>query len=220
MSYQEDFCVATPTSASCTPDAATGMTLHGLWPDRHTDYKDTYQFCGYNEAAINQERWCSADIDVKDQFAPGELAALSSVMPGVQTCLYNHEWYSHGTCSGLSVAAFFEDALTLAGRFRALPAIQKLIQQNSGKTLDRASIQQAAASDLGPKAADAVLVMCRLDSGKAYFSEIEVALDRKLLMDFPAPDSLAQIKPYPDKNGVPQKDQGNCPETGIIVTPW
>jgi len=218
MSYQNDFCLTQPSSASCKPGEMDGMTLHGLWPDRNTDYKNTYQFCGYSESWVNKQKWCSAAIDVKSQMQPGELDSLGQIMPGVETCLYNHEWYAHGTCSGLNVADYFQDATVLATRFHNLPQIQALIRSSAGQTLEKAQIIAALTADLGSQAEASFVVMCRNVGGKSYFSQINVGLDRQKLMEFPAAESFAPIKPYPDKNGVPEPDQGTCPDAGILIS--
>ena len=149
-----------------------------------------------------------------------EFAELSAVQPE-DSCLYNHEWYAHGACSALPVADYFADAVTLARRFLALPHVNAVVKSAAGQTVDLATLQEALTQDLGAASSGSAVVLCRQDrQSKAwYFSSFTVGLDKQNLMQFPAPASFAPLKPYPDQNGVPRPDVGNCPQTGIRVAP-
>lgn len=220
ITYHNDYCAQYPKDAECTTQPVMqGMSLHGLWPSQNDDMKNSYGYCDLPASQV--KNWCAADIDVKGRMSPEEFADLSSVQPGDISCLYNHEWYAHGACSALSVADYFQDALTLAKRFQQLPRVNELVKNSAGKIVDRAPFQQAIAQDLGPAAANSAIVLCRQDKKtKAwYFSSFSVALDKVNLMQFPAPASFSPMKPYSDSSGKPQPDTGNCPETGIVVAP-
>lgn len=70
----------------CDVSRDTGFVIHGLWPQRENERSPEY--CGN---------------------APLDGAALSeavALMP--DEGLARHEWKAHGTCSGLSPAAYFE----------------------------------------------------------------------------------------------------------------
>jgi ribonuclease I len=223
LTYHNDYCVEYPTDAECNPSVGTvikGVVLHGLWPDRADDPKSTYGYCDLPASKVNAN-WCAADIDVKSQIPAQEFSALLAQVPGTVSCLYNHEWYAHGTCSGIPIGPYFADAMILAQRFQTLPATQKFIADSAGTSVDRAGFVQALAADLGPNAADSAIVLCRVDktTNTTSFSSFSIALDKVHYMDFPAQSGLAQLKPYVGPSGVPAKDVGNCPDTGIVVAP-
>jgi ribonuclease T2 len=219
ITYHNDFCLQFPQDAECTTKPVLqGLSLHGLWPDKKDDPKNTYIYCGLPASSVKQ--WCDPSIDVKNQMSQEEFNALAAIQPGDISCLYNHEWYAHGTCSGLSVVDYFEDALTLAQRFLQLPRVNQLVLSSAGKTLDLATIQAALAHDL-PAAGASAIVLCRQDkNSKAwYFSSFTVGLDKDNLMQFPAAASFAPLKPFPDGSGNNHPDTGNCPQTGILFAP-
>lgn len=221
VTYQNEYCQFNPTEAECTVNPVpSGLGLHGLWPNRDDDLKDNYQYCGPSQSSLGKNWWCRSDLDIKSKLSPAEFDELYAVMPGVASCLYNHEWYAHGTCSGLTTAQYFDESTILATRFRQLKNIQAVLSQMAGQTVDRDVVFNAIIADLGPKAADAARVNCFKEkgSGLMYFSEIDVGLDRVRYMDFPSQDSLYPLKPYLEPNGQIIKDKGSCPETGIVIS--
>jgi ribonuclease I len=165
--------------------------------------------------------WCVADLDIAQQMRSGTYLNLATAMPGVHSCLYNHEWYAHGTCSGLSVNSYFRKAAKLADRFLALKNFNQLIEHSQGGSVSRADLLNALKADLGPKSDEAAVLLCRIDrqTQKAYFSEVDLTLKREAFMAFPAERSLGVSKPHLGPNGAAVRDQGNCPEEGIGITP-
>jgi ribonuclease T2 len=153
--------------------------------------------------------WCASQIDVKNKLSQEEYEILSEAMPGAKSCLYNHEWYAHGTCSGLSVEEYLMAASALTFQFRKLPAINQLIVDSAGKTLSRSDFLDAIEKDLGPGTRNAVTIECRHKHKTAYFSEIRFSLDREKYMRFPAQESLKSLA----------KPGGSCPADGIVVSP-
>ena len=182
------------------------MALHGLWPDQKADLKNSYQYCSSITQQQVSKNWCATDIDVSAQMGTSVFSALKSVMPGAESCLYNHEWYAHGTCSGMTTAEYFGDAETLASRFRALTHFQSFISGAAGNTVSKAQLLAALTQDLGSVVSDAATFLCRKVSNQDYFSEVDITLGAQSFMDFPAPKSL----------GV-RKSQGSCPSDGITV---
>lgn len=220
VSYQKDFCASHPNKLECqSDDILGGMGLHGLWPNRSDDPYNQYGYCDISQKQVGSE-WCASDIDVRSKISDETFEKLSIAMPGVKSCLYNHEWYAHGSCSGLSVEEYVTDASELTFKFWNLGSINDLIFNAEGGTLSREAILQALEKDLGSKSRDAAVVTCRFDkkTKTAYLSEIHIALDREKFMSFPAADSLSQMKPRRGKNGTLVKDEGNCPEEGIVVS--
>jgi ribonuclease I len=78
-----------------------GLVLHGLWP---TNEDGTFpQACG---PLIRNDKLLS----MLDRNFP----RWRAVAPGFEDCLAAHEWFCHGSCSGLSPEEYFGLALSLA----------------------------------------------------------------------------------------------------------
>ncbi len=77
---------------NCQPQ--TGFVVHGLWPQ---NADSTWpEFCAQTPPQAN-------------------LPSYLDITPDLQ--LLQHEWQKHGTCSGLTGAAYFEAAREASGRF-------------------------------------------------------------------------------------------------------
>jgi ribonuclease T2 len=89
LSYAPDFC-AEPQGAKdareCGSGRRTGFVVHGLWPQ--------------GEESRGPER-CGPARPVAESIVNAMLAYFPT--PG----LIQHEWTSHGTCSGMSAADYF-----------------------------------------------------------------------------------------------------------------
>jgi ribonuclease T2 len=148
MSDENDFCAANPNKQECLSGAgALGMRLHGLWPDQSNDPQNKYQYCSAVTASQVSANWCAANIDIGPSMDATILQQLTVVMPGVDSCLENHEWYAHGTCSGMQPNDYFTAATTMANSFLQLPNFQAFISQNSGQTVSKQQILAALEQD-------------------------------------------------------------------------
>ena len=85
LSWSPEFCVTHPEAAECA--AHPGFVLHGLWP-QNTDGS-------YPE-------------DCSDAAGPSDPGAFRDILPDEH--LLEHEWQTHGTCSGLGPDAYFSEA--------------------------------------------------------------------------------------------------------------
>lgn len=82
LSWSPEFCHSHPSNAQCS--GHFGFVVHGLWP----------QFVdGYPEH-------CSTQPGLTDP------SSMTDIMPGPS--LVEHEWTTHGTCSGLDPEAYFK----------------------------------------------------------------------------------------------------------------
>lgn len=222
MSYEEDFCFSHPKKIECQEANGTqAIALHGLWPNVKDDPRHQYQYCDISADEFGQD-WCVEKYDVTPQLSPQQLAALTEVMPGVKSCLQNHEWYAHGTCSGMKVAEFFDTTTALSKSFIALKSLPEFLKTNAGGTVSRAQLYDVIRQDLGAASDNAVVVTCRKKGKKAhaqaFFSEVDLTLSRENLVKFPAPESFGQSEPFVRPDGTSAKDVGNCPVDGIIIS--
>lgn len=211
LSYQKDFCASHADRTECQPGTIpAGMGLHGLWPNRDDDPQHKYGYCDITEEQMGKD-WCAAQIDVKGKLTQAELGILTLAMPGAKSCLYNHEWYTHGTCSGLSVEDYLMAASALTFQFWKLNNVNKLISDSAGSKVSREDILSALEKDVGSDIRSSVTIECRYDKKAKipYLSEIHFSLSREKYMSFPAQDSF-----YPLKNN----QKGSCPAEGIQIS--
>ena len=85
LSWSPEFCHSHPTAAECA--AHSTFVLHGLWPEN-------------NDGSYPQN--CSSAP------GPADPSQYSDIYP--DPSLLQHEWRTHGTCSGLSPDDFFTSA--------------------------------------------------------------------------------------------------------------
>ena len=148
LSWSPEFCYSHPSAAECAAHAT--FILHGLWPQNNNGT--------YPES-------CSTDP------GPADPAEFKDIYPDLG--LLQHEWQTHGTCSGLSADAFFKTARTAFHSVSIPPTLNTLTSQISlppDQILDlfTASNPQIPRSSL--------VVSC----GHNYLTAIEVCLDKSL----------------------------------------
>src|ERR1051326_4164782 len=106
LSWAPDFCAApggTKDPAECGPGRKLGFMVHGFWPQGGQNRGP--QNCG--KSTVPQ-------------------AIVSQMLPYIPIAsLVQHEWTTHGTCTGLSVADYFaavrqaRDSVTIPTPFQA-----------------------------------------------------------------------------------------------------
>jgi ribonuclease T2 len=110
LSWSPGFC-ATPAGRNedfqCGPTRHYGFVLHGLWPQ--------YEKGGWPQDCPVDRTAGRVDSALVDEMLP--------IMPSPK--LVRHEWQKHGTCSGLSVRDYFDEAtdafhsITIPARYEA-----------------------------------------------------------------------------------------------------
>jgi ribonuclease T2 len=85
LSWSPEFCLTHSQAAECA--AHSGFVLHGLWPQN-------------NDGSYPEH--CS------DAPGPSNERAYRDILPDQR--LLEHEWQTHGTCSGLTPDAYFAEA--------------------------------------------------------------------------------------------------------------
>lgn len=102
LSWAPQFCASRDSrdSNECDPSRHYGFVVHGLWPQN-------------DDGSYPQN--CAGEQRVPRQFVEQLLPVMPS--PG----LIQHEWATHGTCSGLSPQQYFDQLQQLFGQLR-IPA--------------------------------------------------------------------------------------------------
>lgn len=112
------------------------MMLHGLWPQPATE-----QFCDVPKTLAERAR-NPGSTDLPALNLPPDLQTDLQAMLSDSAIMTPHEWYRHGTCSGVAPEVYFRHAVTLA--------------EQAGKILDPVFQQASAAGQDGRLSLDAV----------------------------------------------------------------
>jgi ribonuclease T2 len=148
LSWSPEFCHSHPNATECSQHAA--FVLHGLWPQN-------------NNGTYPQD--CSAEP------APGDPAAFNDLYP--DPGLLNHEWRTHGTCSGLSPDAFFTLARNALHSVAIPTELKSLDHQISRPPMEILSLFSQTNPSF-PR--DSFALSC----GNNYLTAIEVCMNKTL----------------------------------------
>lgn len=148
LSWSPEFCATHAGSPECS--AHPGFVVHGLWPQ--------------NNDGTYPENCSSAP-------GPSNPAQYTNLLPTAS--LVEHEWSTHGTCSGLTPDAYFGEIATAFHNLRIPPAFTTNTQP---PTLSPAAIiaDFTAANPALPRTA--VAISC----GRNYLTAVEVCLSKTL----------------------------------------
>ena len=148
LSWSPEFCHSHPDAQECAAHAT--FVLHGLWPQN-------------NDGSYPQH--CS------DAPGPANPATYSDIYP--EAGLLEHEWSTHGACSGLSPDAFFS---TARNAFRSVKIPAELSRLSSQTSMPPGEIL-GLFTDANPALTRASLA---LSCGNNYLTAVEVCLDKGL----------------------------------------
>jgi ribonuclease T2 len=148
LSWSPEFCHSHPTAAECA--AHSRFVLHGLWPE--------------NNNGTYPENCSSAP-------GPADPSQYSDIYPDAH--LLEHEWKTHGTCSGLSADDFFSSARKAFHSVTIPPKLAGLESQISMPP-DQVLGLFTASNPQIPRAALA------LSCGSNYLTAVEVCLNKSL----------------------------------------
>ena len=165
LSWSPAYCLQAPGAAECNGPRRFGFIVHGLWPQNERGWP---QHCAGGELPD----------DVVQE--------MSDLMPA--RGLIYHEWTTHGTCSGLDPAGFF-DLVRRAYGSLVLPAAfthpGNPIQQSP------AAITAAFLQSNPRLPADSVVATCSTQ-GAPRLREVHVCFDRELKPRACSADALRQ----------------------------
>ncbi len=159
LSWSPEFCYSHPGAQECRRHS--GFVVHGLWP-QNRDGSYPYR--------------CRTD-----QLRPGEPSSVADVMPSE---IIEHEWQQHGSCSGLSSAAYF--ALVRAA-FESVRVPSRLQAPGDSFTLSSRELKRAF-EQVNPALSDADMAV-QLHGG--YLNAVEFCLTKS---DHPAPTACSNLR--------------------------
>lgn len=148
LSWSPEFCATHPGKPECSQHLT--FVLHGLWPqDTNGNYPEN----------------CS------EAPGPSDPTQYSDIYP--DQGLLEHEWKTHGTCSGLAPDAFFQLARQAVHSVKIPDQLSSINQQLSMPPDDIRSLFTQANPSIP---ASSLAVSC----GNNYLTAIEVCLSKSL----------------------------------------
>jgi len=156
LSWSPTYCQSQGPYANrlqCSTSAERGFVVHGLWPQYERGYP---QNCATNEP-LRVPRWL---IDTVLDIMPD---------PG----LVGRQWRKHGTCTGLTQAAYLQ-AIRRAYDTIAIPEAFRSARHR--RAISARSAEQAFIADNPGLSAKGIAIACR----DGLLSEVRVCLTRAL----------------------------------------
>ena len=126
------------------------FVLHGLWPQPSTE-----QYCDVPKGTPDRDR--------KPVQLPPDLQASLKAMMSDSAVMTTHEWYAHGTCSGVTPPEYFGVAAALADQ--AAGVLDPMFTKAAGQRLSARSVRETVDAQLGAGAGKRVGLTCRDASG-------------------------------------------------------
>ncbi|MGJ8556417.1 MAG: ribonuclease T2 family protein [Sulfitobacter geojensis] len=155
LSWSPNWCLAegdSRQSEQCETGSGHGWIMHGLWPQFHRGYPS---FCQTAERPPSR----------------GMTAKMADVM-GTAGLAW-HQWKKHGTCTGLSAAAYYQLSREAYGRV-IRPAIFRKLER---KVMLPASVVEDAFLESNPDmSADGITITCR----NKQIQEARICLSKSL----------------------------------------
>lgn len=198
-----------PECTSMTSDRfdARNLALHGLWPDRNDDASHDYGYCGVDprtQALDRAPTWCRMPAP---GISDGVMSRLTTAMPGTASCLQNHEWYKHGSCSGYSPDEYFARAAELVEAVAATD-FGRFLSARVGRTVPASDLLDAFESSFGAGTRRYVSLSCTTVRGVPLLLDVRLHLSQPLR---PAAELAKMI--------LPVSGAGNCPASFQIDAP-
>ena len=150
LSWSPEYCHGHSTDEQCTGNKHYGFVVHGLWPEYRSGSGP--QHCGYGQGL-------------------GDPSSMLDIMPSLH--LIQHEWTTHGTCSGLDADTYF-GAIRKAFAATKIPA--QFTNTSQQLTLSPSQIEQAFQQANPGLPAGGIQVTCPSN----YLQGVEICLDKSL----------------------------------------
>jgi ribonuclease T2 len=148
LSWSPEFCYSHPDKPECQ-SGHHGFVVHGLWPQ----YAD-----GYPEH-------CSTAAGLSN---PSEMA---DIMP--DAWLVNHEWMTHGTCSGLDAHNYFQ---LLRRAFTSIKLPERFVAPHENFSAPPQEVKREFAQANPEFSADKMTVSC----GSNYLTAVSFCMTKDL----------------------------------------
>jgi ribonuclease T2 len=205
LSWQPAFCESKPKNPGCRDQHegqfyATHFTLHGLWPTVKGDKRHSYKYCHVPKSILSKRRrWCNMPkLDLSNPVRK----RLIPFMPGMLSCLHRHEWYKHGSCSGLSENDYYALSNQLVEKF-SKTGFSQYVAKHVDQYVSRNMLLKKFDKEFGKGSRSHLALRCKKIDGTSLLTEIRIHLKKNIsaINDFGQ-----QI--FPEKK---IRVRGNCP---------
>ncbi len=165
LTWGPSLCKVSPTNPGCRSGhvdrLGESFVLHGLWPQPSTE-----QFCDVPKRAAARSR---DPVELPPDLQNSVAAMMSD--PVITT----HEWYAHGTCSGVAPPEYFGFATTLTEQAGTI--LDPLFDEASGRSLSSRSLREAFDAQFGGGTGKRVGLACRKTSDqRSVVYEVRLSL--------------------------------------------
>jgi ribonuclease T2 len=162
VTWGPSLCAVDPTNMGCASGHVGSMgrtfVLHGLWPQ-----PPERQYCGVPKPIEDRARDIHGSgvppVDLADDVRKEVEPLLSDA-----AVMAPHEWYAHGTCSGVTADEYFGDAADLATQARAM--LDPLFAAAPGGRITLTAIRDRFDKQFGDGAGQRVGLSCRKKTGE------------------------------------------------------
>lgn len=164
LTWGPSLCRAEPTTPGCRSghvrELGQALLLHGLWPQPSTE-----QYCDLPEGAAGK----------KSVTLPDDVRNTLRDMMSDEKFMSAHEWYAHGTCSGVTPSEYFGIAASLAKQVSAV--LNPVIARADGNRLSPGTVRDAVEARFGRGSGQRVALTCRDVGGQGpVIYEVRVSL--------------------------------------------
>lgn len=190
LTWAPSLCEVDPANTGCRSghvgSLGRSFVLHGLWPQPSSE-----QYCDVPKRTPDKSR---APVPLPDDLK----TKLRSMMSD-SALMTTHEWYAHGTCSGVTPSEYFGVATVLAKEATAV--LDPLFARSSGRLMSSRSVREALDGRFGAGAGARAMLACRdlRDRGSVVY-EVRLSLPpvARLRQDAPSlRDALAGAPAVP-----------------------
>ena len=166
LTWGPSLCQVEQTNAGCRSghvgQLGKAFVLHGLWPQPSTE-----QYCAVPQNVPDRAR--------KPVTLPGDLQTRLGSMMSDSARMTTHEWYAHGTCSGVQPGQYFGIAATLTAE--AERVLQPVFSRAAGQRLSSRSVREAVDAGFGAGSGMRASLSCRpTASGGDIVYEVRLSL--------------------------------------------
>lgn len=165
VTWGPSLCAVEPANSGCRSGHVEGLgrtfVLHGLWPQPSTE-----QYCDVPKGVSDRKR--------DPVQLPDDIRARLQNMMSDPALLPTHEWYAHGTCSGVGAGEYFGVATQLAQQ--AVPVLNGVVTSTPGGQVSVNAVRQTFDAQFGAGAGQRVGLSCKKDKGGDVVYEVKLSL--------------------------------------------
>lgn len=177
LTWGPTLCRVEPSTSGCKTGhvgkLGQAFLLHGLWPQPSSE-----QYCELPKRSADHK---SVDL-------PAETRNTLRDMMSDEKFMASHEWFAHGTCSGVTPPEYFSIATTLTRQ--ASTVLNPVFAKADGKRLSAQAVRDAVDAAFGRGTGQRVSLTCRDLEGRGPVV-YEVRLSLPAVVDLRAEKNLS-----------------------------